>query len=514
MRNVVFIGSHLGYPMDRTPLGGGGMVGLQLVRHWAGLGGAPSRGKSGDFRLTVLGSGAHDPTPERPGVSYLQLPSRPGSPDLVRLSEMGYARFCRRFEAATTAYLLDNPRIFEPRRTAVIVNDISESPDLDRLAGAGYRILSIWHVDVVDFFNRLYLGGLLAPERWTRAFARIERWGLARCVPDVLRLVFQKQRRVVERSAVLALPSRRMAETIRRCYGGRDGGRPTERNREEVPPPDDVGGRPTERNREEVPPPDDVGGRPTERNREEVPPPDDVGGRPLEERILIAPWGGWRESFSEEAVALEASRLRAHYHLRPGSRVVLTLSRISPEKGIHLLLEALRRLEGSPRFRATDVCLFICGETAFMRGESYGRRVRAAAERLRRFRVFFPGYLAPVEKQAYFRLADLFVSPSLHESYGLTIVEAMRAGLPILASDHYGGDEILDPSYGRTVPYGDAGLRPRLLAVGLEEMLGDPAGLRRMGRRAREASASARMDFAGTARRLLDAALALIPEES
>ena len=64
MKKVVFIGSHLGYPMDRTPLGGGAMVGLELVRHW--------RGKPG-FELAVLGSGPEAPAP---GVEYRRLAAR------------------------------------------------------------------------------------------------------------------------------------------------------------------------------------------------------------------------------------------------------------------------------------------------------------------------------------------------------------------------------------------------------------------------------------------------------
>ena len=46
---IVFIASHLGYPMDRTPLGGGAMVGLHLARRWAA---DPA------LRLAALGSGA------------------------------------------------------------------------------------------------------------------------------------------------------------------------------------------------------------------------------------------------------------------------------------------------------------------------------------------------------------------------------------------------------------------------------------------------------------------------
>ena len=66
---IVFIGSHLGYPMDRTPLGGGAMVGWQLARYWASkAAGCPP------FELLTLGSG---PNPPAAGLSYARLPEGP-----------------------------------------------------------------------------------------------------------------------------------------------------------------------------------------------------------------------------------------------------------------------------------------------------------------------------------------------------------------------------------------------------------------------------------------------------
>lgn len=440
---IVFIGSHLGYPMDRTPLGGGATVGLQLARVWS---------KRSDLNLLAMGSGPRTPAS---GFPYVQLPEPGRDHDLAKLSEMDYARFCREFERATTDFLLSHKDAYPPERTAVIVNDISEGPDLERIAAAGYPILSIWHVDVVEFFNRIYLQGIFAPERWTRGFDRLRSWGVSGVVPDVLRLVFEKQRETVARSDALVVPSRQMGETVRRCYAHLS----------------------------------------------------EDGKPPLAERIAVVPWGGWRESFPDAEVAVEASRLRTHYQLSPSTRVVLTMSRISPEKGIHLLLEALAKVEHSPQLRGIDTAVFVCGETAFMRGEAYGRKVRRAADRLSRTRVFFPGYLSPFEKRVYFRLADLFVSPSVHESYGLTIVEALQEGLAVLASDHYGVEEILRPEYGRTVSYARPSKRAENLAAALVELLPDPARLKRMG--AAAAAASEGMKFSDAAERVLDAALAL-----
>lgn len=445
-KNIVFIGSHLGYPMDCTPLGGGAMVGLQLARRWA---------KDGRFRLKAIGSGPLPPSPE---TDYWNAGGA-GQGGLVRLSEFGYARFCRKFEGASAAWLDDHRDEFPPESTCVVLNDISESPDPARLARMGYPLVSIWHVDVVDYFNKMYFRNLIAPQRWTRAYEKLAQLGAQGLVPDLLRLVFDKQRSVVRHSRRLIVPSRRMARTIEECYGPAAGGRGA---------------------------------------------------------IEVVPWGCWGEDIPESQIAPEAERLRAHYRIGPGTRTLMTLSRISPEKGIALLLEALRVLEREDRLPARDVCLFICGEPAFMRGEAYMRQVRAAAGRLRRARVFFVGYLPPREKQVYFRLADVFVSPSIHESYGLTVVEAMRAGLPILASDHSGAEETLEPAFSRIVPYdgkaggyanwaGRQGDIPRRLADEAAKLLGDPALTKRMGASAR--AAAVRLDFDAAARKVADAAL-------
>jgi len=411
MRRLVFVGSHLGYPMDRTPLGGGAMVGLQLVRHWDPAG------------LTVLGSG---PVPPRPDVEYVRLPE--DAPEkIVSLSELRYAEFCRRFEKATTDWILRNV----PKGAAVLVNDISEGPTLERLKDT--RVSSIWHVDVVDYFNKLYLKSVLPPETVTALYEGLRRF---LPVPDVLQLVFEKQRETVRRCGVMVLPSSAMAETVRRCYG------------EEAA-----------------------------------------------KRCVVVPWGMWTEPVCDEAARKRAEELRDHYQIGPKTRVVLTLSRISPEKGLHLLMRALGRIED----RCEDLCVLVCGEAAFMQGERYQALVRAEAAKLRRARVFFPGYLDPQSKRAYFKLAHLFVSPSVHESYGLNVVEALQAGLPVLACDHDGSRDVIRDEYGRRVA-------PSGLARALEELLREPAKLAAMGRAA--AKAAEGMPFQRAADKVREVALA------
>lgn len=441
MKNLVFVGAHLGYPMDRTPLGGGAMVGLHLLRRW---------GAASGVRVLALGPGSVRPDPR---VEYHRLETGLGAdPALVKLSELGYARFSRSFEAAATRFILERPNELPPKDTVVVANDVTEAPDLRALARGGWRAMSLWHVDVVDYFNRMYLGELLTPEKAAALWDRAARIGLDALIPDVLHLVFAKQKMVVEESWRLAVPSRAMAGTLARCYPGapRDG-------------------------------------KPS-----------------VAERTRVVPWGVWEEpgALSEEELEREAARLRAHFQLGPRTRTVMTLSRISPEKGLERLLGALRSVEGE----FPDLAVFICGEPAFMGGVAYARAVRRAAARLTRARVFFPGYLDGERKRAFLRAADLFVSPSRHESYGLTIAEALREGVPVLACGHYGVEELLAESYGRCLREDEPAEEG--LARGLRELLSDPARLRAMGARAREAAGS--MGFERSADRLLAEALSIL----
>jgi phosphatidylinositol alpha-mannosyltransferase len=74
--------------------------------------------------------------------------------------------------------------------------------------------------------------------------------------------------------------------------------------------------------------------------------------------------------------------------------------------------------------------------------------------------------------------ADVLVAPSLGgESFGLVLVEAMAAGVPVVASDIAGYREVLPASAGVLVPPGDAGA----LADALGELLGDDEVRSRMG---------------------------------
>ena len=84
---------------------------------------------------------------------------------------------------------------------------------------------------------------------------------------------------------------------------------------------------------------------------------------------------------------------------------------------------------------------------------------------------------------AIMRASDIFVLPSIEDSYGLVVVEAMASGLPTIVSDHVGASEVIEPGItGLVVPAGD----DEALASAIRR-LADDAGFRfRIARAARE----------------------------
>ena len=374
---ILYTAAHGGFAREHVPLGGGAAVYEMLRAQW-------------------------------PDVEPI-LPGTVTGRQLVSYSEMEYAAFCRRFEAESTAAILR----YEPNECVVLVNDISEGPDFARLAKAGYRLFTIFHVDVVAYVAAIYGRGWVAPKTLVGWHRR-----LGSFCPDVLQLVFQKQLDCVQHSVACIVPSPEMRDVIHRCYG-------------------------------------------------------------TGVRVEVLPWGTPPATHTSERRPTE------------DRTTLLTLSRISPEKNQHVLLQAL--LVWEQQGNVPKLRLRLCGEPAFMKGRAYAEKLKNLASRLRQVGVEFPGYVTGQAKADQFAEADLYVFPSSHESYGLTLMEAFQAGLPALTLDHAGAKSLMRAEFGRMAS-ADSFL------PALQQLVRDRARLREMGRAA-QAFALAN-PFAATAERL------------
>lgn len=157
---------------------------------------------------------------------------------------------------------------------------------------------------------------------------------------------------------------------------------------------------------------------------------------------------------------------------------VIYLGRLSPEKGVDVLLRAWALLcNGIPRH---PCCLSIVGSGP----EDESLRALASSLGI----VDSVRFLGPLPREDALRelaVADLLVFPSLwYEQFAITPLEAMAFGVPVLVSDvARAGTIVEDGITGRLFPSGD----PAALASSLRSLLADTAELRRMGTAARAA---------------------------
>ncbi len=151
---------------------------------------------------------------------------------------------------------------------------------------------------------------------------------------------------------------------------------------------------------------------------------------------------------------------------------VVFAGRLIPEKGAQVLIEALRQA----RERGTEFRIAICGDGPYRPALEHQVEDDALQPLVR-----FHGNLDRPDLIRILQKSAIAVVPSVwDEPFGLTAIEAMSCGLPVVASDVGGLGRIVG-EVGVTFSRGDAGE----LAVALVDLLADPELRAEMGRRCR-----------------------------
>jgi glycosyltransferase involved in cell wall biosynthesis len=157
--------------------------------------------------------------------------------------------------------------------------------------------------------------------------------------------------------------------------------------------------------------------------------------------------------------------------------LILFVGRFERRKGIHVLLSSLQHLNIPCRL------VIIAPPSS---NSKYSREIlnQIKIEKKRgRHEVEWIGAKLGNELAEWYQKASVFVCPSLREAFGITNVEAMACGVPVVASNVGGIPEIVeDRRSGILVPPNN----PKKLASALETLLSNGALREKMGKRGRE----------------------------
>jgi glycosyltransferase involved in cell wall biosynthesis len=178
---------------------------------------------------------------------------------------------------------------------------------------------------------------------------------------------------------------------------------------------------------------------------------------------------------------------------------VLYVGRLSPEKGVHILIDAFREIA----LRHRQAQLIIAGPKRqlpfdylapftndpvlrelepWFEGDGHAAYYKHLKRLVSRYglknRVEFTGALPYSRVVEQYQQADVLVNPSFRESFGRSLIEAMACALPIVATDIGGMPEILDNERcGLLFPAG----RTESLTAALDRLIESPELGRMMG---------------------------------
>jgi len=152
----------------------------------------------------------------------------------------------------------------------------------------------------------------------------------------------------------------------------------------------------------------------------------DYVGPAVLDRVHVIPEGV--SSFFFEPPDVDSLRFLADLP-DPGTPFILSTGKLSPRKNVQGLLDAMALLSA-----------WIPHHLVLVGGEGWG--VEEMISTRDRAQVHFVGYVTDEQLRALYGRASVYVHPSLYEGFGLTVLEAMAAGCPVVTSNVYSLPEV------------------------------------------------------------------------
>lgn len=138
-----------------------------------------------------------------------------------------------------------------------------------------------------------------------------------------------------------------------------------------------------------------------------------------------------KNRFNKKISQEKAKEIKKKYSIK--GKMLLYVGRISPHKGIHLLIEAFKIYN----HQNPDAKLVIIGKKTF---GAYSKKL----EKISNENVIFTGFVDDEDLPYYYMATDLYVTASLWEGFDMPIVEAQEVGKKVVAFDVGSHKEVID----------------------------------------------------------------------
>lgn len=137
--------------------------------------------------------------------------------------------------------------------------------------------------------------------------------------------------------------------------------------------------------------------------------------------VEVIPSGITLNKFNQVLSKEELQNLKEKYDIPKNNRLLVSVSRVSKEKNINELISYMNKTNYN------DLTLLVVGDGPERKHLEESVRELQVEDKVR-----FTGMVDPKEIYKYYQMADIFVSASTSETQGLTYIEALASGIPIL----------------------------------------------------------------------------------
>jgi glycosyltransferase involved in cell wall biosynthesis len=148
-----------------------------------------------------------------------------------------------------------------------------------------------------------------------------------------------------------------------------------------------------------------------------------------EHKLHFSPYSVDTTLFDAQMAQFDRKSIRAELKIPDDGIVLLFSGKFIPRKDPLALIEAVAGMEPNA---ASRVWIIMIGD-----GELHAQ-VASRGKQVLGDRLILPGFVNQSQIGQYFVAADVFVLPSLFETWGLVVNEAMQFGLPVIATDRVG----------------------------------------------------------------------------